>query len=602
MTPTLRTVAVATLLTPLAVLAPMAAAPPVAWACGGFFCNAQTQTPIVQAGERVLFARTEHGVTMHIEVVYQGDPTSFGWIVPLAERPLDADGQPVPIDKALSLSATEVFSTLQAATNPTFSVRIGDSLGDECSGSSGGFGCGAVADAKTGAADGLSERNDEGDPIVLDEAAVGPYEAQLLEAPDVDTLFDWLNRNDYYQDPAARPLLQHYVDRHYVFLGLRLQNGKTNGDLRPIRLDLSETAPCVPLRITQIAASDDMPILVWVMGPGRAVPKNFLSAVVNDMALIYPGGSNYLQVVSDAVDDAAGHAWITEMAGPTATLKGQFMASGADLVGFDAAEDLEELYYVAPLLGSTTMRAILKSELVPGRVSALSFAYQPEDALLDAETTLVNDLATLKARLRDELYTPLSQVEALLDSTTTLTRFFTTSDASEMTKDPIFAFNPELPDVPAAHVIVAQTGSTEDCTFTGVVNYPDNRQIKIGGEQASRPFIGPIADEKALLWVEVLDEEGPAKRFDPSQAAEIDRAIDGASMQGVPSLPADVELQPPPPPSHQKKRAGADDDGCAGSLPGAWILIPVAVLALLSVRSRRRSSRASDLASDVTRP
>lgn len=67
-----------------------------------------------------------------------------------------------------------------------------------------------------------------------------------------------------------------------------LLNGTTIGDLRPISVTLGEEAPCVPLRLTAIAATVDMPITVYVLGPHRAVPKNNLHAVINPRALTWP--------------------------------------------------------------------------------------------------------------------------------------------------------------------------------------------------------------------------------------------------------------------------------------------------------------------------
>ena len=79
---------------------------------------------------------------------------------------------------------------------------------------------------------------------------------------------------------------------------------------------MSEQAPCVPLKLTSIAATPEMPILVWVVGEGRAVPKNFIHAVVDDQAINYPGAGNYIDVVTQAVDTVEGRAWVTEYAQP----------------------------------------------------------------------------------------------------------------------------------------------------------------------------------------------------------------------------------------------------------------------------------------------
>ena len=85
-------------LTPFLTLSLLLTAHP-ALACGGFFCDAITLSPIYQAGERILFSRHDTSVTMHIEIVYAGDPTSFGWVLPLAEIPTGPNGEEVPLDE-----------------------------------------------------------------------------------------------------------------------------------------------------------------------------------------------------------------------------------------------------------------------------------------------------------------------------------------------------------------------------------------------------------------------------------------------------------------------------------------------------------------------
>ena len=103
-------IAVATALTFMASTVTPAAA------CGGFFCNAVALSPIYQAGERILFSRHDTTVTMHIEIVYAGDPTAFGWVLPLAEVPTGPDGGEVPLDEIVQISSQQLFTTLQSST------------------------------------------------------------------------------------------------------------------------------------------------------------------------------------------------------------------------------------------------------------------------------------------------------------------------------------------------------------------------------------------------------------------------------------------------------------------------------------------------------
>ena len=57
-----------------------------AQACG-CFTPPDPAVPVVQAGERILFAHHEGRVTAHIQIQYQGNAAEFGWILPLPSLP-----------------------------------------------------------------------------------------------------------------------------------------------------------------------------------------------------------------------------------------------------------------------------------------------------------------------------------------------------------------------------------------------------------------------------------------------------------------------------------------------------------------------------------
>ena len=68
---------------------------------------------------------------MHIEIVYQGDPTSFGWILPLAEVPTAPNGDDLPLDELVQISSQTLFDTLQDNTDPTFALNFNSNTGQE---------------------------------------------------------------------------------------------------------------------------------------------------------------------------------------------------------------------------------------------------------------------------------------------------------------------------------------------------------------------------------------------------------------------------------------------------------------------------------------
>src|SRR6476469_2760449 len=92
-----------------ALAATLAAYTPRASACG-CFAPPSTVTPVVQAGERILFARDGGTVTAYIQIQYQGSAQEFGWLVPLPSVP------------TLQLGTEELFTQLAAATDPQYSI------------------------------------------------------------------------------------------------------------------------------------------------------------------------------------------------------------------------------------------------------------------------------------------------------------------------------------------------------------------------------------------------------------------------------------------------------------------------------------------------
>lgn len=563
--------------------------PTTAWACGGFFCNAVAPSPIYQAGERVVFAREGDSVVMHVEVTYQGPPTEFGWILPIVDVPMGPDGKPLPLDQAVSISSPRLFSTLQNTTDPTFTVTttFDESL-DACSSDrdlpqSSKAGTAFGGDSAFSADAASSEGSAPPKVAVLQAADIGPYAAQLISATDSQALFDWLNENGYIQDPKALPLLDHYVASEYVFVGLRLQNDKSTGDLKPVALRQGETAPCVPLRLTSIAATPDMPILVWVLGEARAMPKNFIHAVINDAAIAFPGGTNYLELVNDAVDTLAGHAWVTEFSGPAENYKGVFWNNGASSAAakFSSAKTLLEMIVAMDNLPLTaeektaaTMQTIPMPEGLKGYPHGncyydpwfnddYDYGWCPEEnedhVTTEAEfysylaywaeelekqnKPLKADLDKLRAIVNDELLAPLKDIQAMFDKAKTVTRFYTTQDPEEMTKDPIFAFNPDLPDVSRSHDTAAHI-TNPNCQGEIIqITYPTGQKavMDCGGTCSSFPTLPPLPGAPALLFAQVIDESGPPVDFDSEYAQIVDAALNHAEA-GKPSLGDDFAL------------------------------------------------------------
>ncbi len=624
----------------IAMAVGVATTPGEARACGGFFCNAQNPTPVIQAGERVLFAAHDGLVTMHIEITYDGDPTSFGWILPLAQKPMDGQGRLLPLDQVVQVSSQRLFPMLQTATDPSFRFVRDPNDNTLCSmptsPDSDSF-------AQDSASSGDTSPNVVPPPVtVLAEANVGPYQAQLIEATRSDALYTWLGENGYIQDPKAQPILDGYVQKGFVFVGIRLQNGKSVGDLRPLSITLGENAPCVPLVLTSIAARDDMPILVWVLGEARAVPKNFLHAVVNDQAFAWPGAANYQAVLSNALDALGGRAWVTEFAGSSEILRGRLLRQGAAWGGIVNAQSLAEVLVALSNIGldetdpdvSVTLRdhvpmpsgltgypngnclqcqgcewaeeqcatqGLPNATHVTTEAEFYNFLFYWTDPAALGGLELAVDLDGLKTALKEDVVQPLQRLEGLFTKLPKVTRFYAMLSPDEMTRDPIFAFNPDLPDISN---LKTATWDLIECGASEVrVRYEDgsSRLATCTGCQFGGGSIAGDTGVPALRFGEVLDESGAPVPFDVSQAEAMDTLVGGATL-GVPTIPEGFEVTPPPKPvtptpdpvdpsdptdpSNEVRASG----GCAGAPATGMLWAGLVVMMGLSGLRRRRQA------------
>ncbi len=612
-------------------------------ACGGFFCNANTLSPIYQAAERVVFARYDDQVTMHVEITYAGEPTDFAWMLPLPTLPEDELGNPLPLEEILRTSIPRLFDILQSNTNPVFTVNnTFEDFGCNQSDPSSFGGTWDSWDSNEAADTGSTDMGGPPPVAVLQEAEIGPFQAQLISATDSQALFEWLGENGYIQDENALPILDSYVVGEYLFLGIRLQSGKETGDIRPIELNLGDTDACVPLRLTAIAATPDMPIMVWVLGEHRAVPKNFLHAEVNPQALQWPQVPNYADTISEAVDTAAGRAFITEYASPAKIMSDMIYNSNTNnrKEAVAAASDLISLWNELVALGGVTnaeLLSILQSHVpMPEGLKGYPHGncwYDPsppewareemdlycdpndEHTTTDAEfygylgywlakleaagTPVSVDFDGLKENLLEQFFAPRERIQAMLDRADWITRFYTLISASEMTRDPIFAFNPDAPEIGRNRTVTTIIKSDEDCDESWIeATYADGSRYIFPCEMPSQclstPIVGPVPDAPALYHVAVYDESGEPQYFDPADAEEVDVLLDKAVV-GQPSLPENYDLSEEPDNvslNNNTLPSGAGGNkkssGCAATPDGAPLSgLLVLLFCVLVVRRRR---------------
>ncbi|MCB9671282.1 MAG: DUF2330 domain-containing protein [Alphaproteobacteria bacterium] len=405
--------------------------PPLVWAalspaaaCGGFFCDGLTPgfDLVEQTGEAVVFRIDDVADTteMHVQVRYDGPPQEFAWVVPVRGTP------------QIALSHSVLFAGLDALTAPALQL---DRTG----------GCAPPPPPPPPA-----PPPSESVPLVQVTAArtqVGPYETVTVSAADPVALVDWLQGEGFAVPDGVATSLAPYVADGHQFLALRLANGETSGALAPLALTFPGTTPAIPIQLTALAAAEDMPLTVYVLGKARAVPSNYLHVDLNPNALNwFDDDAGYARLVTRAADQAGGHAFATDWSNTTATAQ-QIFARYQGLPfepppNYTTEDTIRQISWTYPK--TPEMRAILVEHMLmrDAEVDALfttPWVAFPQD--LEARGA---DLQAFLDALNTRIVPPIQHIQAMMADSPHLTRLTSSLSPAEMTVDPMFTLNPRV--------------------------------------------------------------------------------------------------------------------------------------------------------------
>ncbi|HYH98454.1 DUF2330 domain-containing protein [Hyalangium sp.] len=470
---------------------------PRAEACGGFFCS---RAPIDQAGERIVFGVRDNTVEAHIQIQYQGAAEKFSWVVPMPAKP------------SLNVGSPLIFGYLDSQTQARFTLDWQNSCDEPGRG-------GELADADGGGPPQGAPTS--GGVTVVSQSEVGPYDAAILLADEATALSTWLVDNGYDLTPQGTQALEPYVGKGNYFVALKLQQNKQVGDLRPIIVRFEGNRPCIPIKLTAIAARPDMPIIAYVLSSKRAIPVNYRHVLINPTRIDWLRfGSNYNAVATAAVDEAGGRAFLTEFAGASAPIAQGFDAFVPDYDTSILAQQTHPVEFSTELLrqdfardpsvqGMLRKYIPIPASLVQRGVTERSFydslgSYRSD---IDADPNRPPfNAAGFVQELQDTIITPANKSLELLHAHPYLTRLYTTMSAEEMTVDPDFDFNSDAPDVSNRYTAKAtfETCDAEWSKRRVKLELPDGRYwyVTLGD--------GPFGQGPNSLRIEQWAEVGPA--------------------------------------------------------------------------------------------
>lgn len=496
---------------------------PRARACGGLACNTMVGQPVSQTAERIVFVQNGDGtVTSIVEILYEGEGDRFAWILPVPGRP------------EVGVSSSIVFDRLQAGTTPTYTLSTITEGNCSVPSSGGGVGCSAdeaaFAEARDGGATiGLADAGMS--PVeVIDSGRVGPYDYVTISLdpslPDAGMVAtDWLEANGYNVTPLASERLGPYLSAGMNLIAFRLTKSTLAGSIRPIVLTYTGTRPMIPIRPTAMAAADDMGVMVWVLGPHRAIPTNFRHLVIDEARINwFNPGATYDALITQAADEAGGQGFVTEDARRSIELP-EVHSGGETTEALDGLTDLNAVERATRLFGPFDGFAdVFAAQVVlPDGVSVGQAIGCFRCVVSELDEGF--DRASFEEALDREVVEPVLAMQRLLRSQPIATRFYTTLSPDEMTVDPEFDFNPDLPLVSNAHTAQRVIECRGDTTFSEArwrVTLEDGRVIR--GENATPGW--PISSSLPVARrVEQLGMTGEATMV-VDRSAEIDEAIE----------------------------------------------------------------------------
>ena len=264
-------------------------------ACGGCF-HPPEENPTVVTDHRMILTIAQGQSTLYDQVSYQGNPSSFAWVLPIVGT----------VD--VGLSAKIVFDTLDGLTQtrviappqncPAAPVCRNQPLSPSA---------GSVQDA------GASE----GDVTVTKEQVVGPYLTVQLHADNGDSLQKWLTDNGFSIPPDIAPVINQYVAEHFDFLALKLIPGAGIQDMRPVRVTTKAANAVLPLRMIAAGTGATVGITLYTIAEGRYEAQNFPNFTIAADELSWDWTnqrSNYAELRATKEAALGGKGWETESA------------------------------------------------------------------------------------------------------------------------------------------------------------------------------------------------------------------------------------------------------------------------------------------------
>ena len=310
--------------------------------------------------------------------------------------------------------------------------------------------------------------------------------------------------------------------------------------------------------------------MVTLAGEGRAIPKNHMEVEPN-LARVnwFANANNYQQVVSEAIDEAAGRAFVTEFAGAA---KGHGPLTGRPKMVIDPIYLVTDALGLGQALNASKVPNIQDVAKTIERVTGLAksngmeaFQYYSQlrncaqfsnssfcKKFIQDRATMPVDGQKVGKALDKDFVKPVQALNDAIEGSSKITRMMMRISPKEMDRDPLFAFNKELADVSNIHKAtfqrVCEDGwypySATRLTIPGYGSWvfkggmPNDFNLKLANNAIDARF----AKSAAARSIMVQDESGIPVLVGGGEVELVDTAIKG-SVPGIKTLPDGMTLK-----------------------------------------------------------
>jgi hypothetical protein len=177
---------------------------------GGFFPPVYYKEDLFEPTQKAIIFHNNGEERIILQVGYSGSMKDFAWIVPVPSYPVVNKSDPLLFEE-LHYLTEPIYRTA-----PEWPFFLGFS--------------------------GMSLSADKGVEL-LERYQVGIYDVSILSATDPYALINWLNKNNYSIPVTARGVIQHYIDKNWYFIAIRI-------NLAPYNENLISTLKTIDSRIT----------------------------------------------------------------------------------------------------------------------------------------------------------------------------------------------------------------------------------------------------------------------------------------------------------------------------------------------------------------